>query len=91
LARSWHFRHLALPAYAAAVCRFPSVDAACEAAIAAIQSGIQMARVELLDEMPDFSGGPPKACISVYTKFRGPLDNSTQTLPNVDFSQDEQS
>ena len=35
----------------AAVCRFPSVDAACEAAIAAIQSGIPMARVELLDEM----------------------------------------
>jgi D-lactate dehydrogenase (cytochrome) len=38
-------------ATSAAVCRFPSVDAACEAAIAAIQSGIPMARVELLDEM----------------------------------------
>ena len=38
-------------AMSAAVCRFPSVDAACEAAIAAIQSGIPMARVELLDEM----------------------------------------
>ena len=38
-------------AVSAAVCRFPSVDAACEAAIAAIQSGIPMARVELLDEM----------------------------------------
>jgi D-lactate dehydrogenase (cytochrome) len=38
-------------AMSAAVCRFPSTDAACEAAIAAIQSGIPMARVELLDEM----------------------------------------
>jgi D-lactate dehydrogenase (cytochrome) len=38
-------------AMSAAVCRFPSVDAACEAAIAAIQSGILMARVEFLDEM----------------------------------------
>jgi D-lactate dehydrogenase (cytochrome) len=38
-------------AMCAAVCRFPSVDAACEAAIAAIQSGIPMGRVELLDEM----------------------------------------
>jgi D-lactate dehydrogenase (cytochrome) len=38
-------------AVSAALCRFPSVDAACKAAIAAIQSGIPMARVELLDEM----------------------------------------
>ena len=38
-------------AVSAAICRFPSVDAACEAAITAIQSGIPMARVELLDEM----------------------------------------
>ena len=38
-------------AMSAAVCRFPSLDAACETAIAAIQSGIPIARVELLDEM----------------------------------------
>jgi D-lactate dehydrogenase (cytochrome) len=38
-------------AMSTAVCRFPSVGAACEAAITAIQSGIPMARVELLDEM----------------------------------------
>src|SRR5205085_8277633 len=38
-------------AMSAAVCAFPSVEAACEAAIAAIQSGIPVARVELLDEM----------------------------------------
>jgi D-lactate dehydrogenase (cytochrome) len=38
-------------AVSSAVCRFPSVDAACAAAIAAIQSGIPMARIELLDEM----------------------------------------
>jgi D-lactate dehydrogenase (cytochrome) len=38
-------------ALSAAVCCFPSVDAACKAAITAIQSGIPMARVELLDEM----------------------------------------
>lgn len=38
-------------AVAAAVCRFPNIQAACDAAITAIQSGIPMARVELLDEM----------------------------------------
>jgi D-lactate dehydrogenase (cytochrome) len=38
-------------AISAAVCGFPSVDEACRAAITAIQSGIPMARVELLDEM----------------------------------------
>src|SRR6188474_580628 len=38
-------------AVSAGVCQFPSVDAACEAAIVAIQSGIAMARVELLDEV----------------------------------------
>jgi D-lactate dehydrogenase (cytochrome) len=38
-------------AVAAAVCQFPSIEACCEAAITAIQSGIPMARVELLDEM----------------------------------------
>jgi len=38
-------------ATSAAVCAFPSIADACQAAIAAIQSGIPMARVELLDEM----------------------------------------
>jgi D-lactate dehydrogenase (cytochrome) len=33
------------------VCPFPSVEAACNAAIATIQSGIPVARIELLDEL----------------------------------------
>src|SRR5262249_48386244 len=32
-------------------CPFPSVEAACNATILAIQSGIPVARIELLDEM----------------------------------------
>jgi D-lactate dehydrogenase (cytochrome) len=36
---------------ASAVCRFPSIHACCETAIAAIQSGIPIARVEFLDEV----------------------------------------
>ncbi|MGN6573443.1 MAG: FAD-binding oxidoreductase [Pseudolabrys sp.] len=36
---------------AAAVCRFPSIQACCDAAITAIQAGIPMARVEFLDEV----------------------------------------
>ena len=35
---------------AGGVCSFPSIDAACGAAITAIQSGIPLARVELVDE-----------------------------------------
>jgi D-lactate dehydrogenase (cytochrome) len=38
-------------AIAAGVCPFPSIDAACGAAIAAIQAGLPLARVELLDEV----------------------------------------
>jgi D-lactate dehydrogenase (cytochrome) len=38
-------------AMSAAVATFPSIEAACQAAITAIQSGIPLARVELLDEM----------------------------------------
>ena len=38
-------------AVSAGVCRFSSVQACCDAAITAIQAGIPMARVELLNEM----------------------------------------
>jgi D-lactate dehydrogenase (cytochrome) len=38
-------------AIASGVCAFPSVKACCDVAIAAIQSGILVARVELLDEV----------------------------------------
>jgi D-lactate dehydrogenase (cytochrome) len=38
-------------AVSSGVCRFPSVGSACDAAITAIQAGIPLARVELLDEM----------------------------------------
>src|SRR5947209_9749213 len=38
-------------AISAGVCQFPSVEAACDAAIATIQSGIPIARIELLDEL----------------------------------------
>ena len=38
-------------ATSAGVCRFPTIQASCNAAIMAMQSGIPIARVELLDEM----------------------------------------
>src|SRR5499425_2284696 len=38
-------------AIAGGICPFPSVEASCEAAIATIQSGIPVARVELLDAL----------------------------------------
>lgn len=38
-------------AIAAGVCQFPSIQAGCDAAIAAIQAGIPVARVEFLDEV----------------------------------------
>lgn len=41
--------HGAPEAIAAGVCAFPSVRAACDAAIATIQSGLPVARIELLD------------------------------------------
>ncbi|QIG49004.1 FAD-binding protein [Nordella sp. HKS 07] len=43
--------HAIPEAISAGVCAFPSVQAACGAAIAAIQVGIPVARVELLDEV----------------------------------------
>jgi D-lactate dehydrogenase (cytochrome) len=38
-------------AISAGYCQFPSVEAACNAAIATIQSGIPVARIELMDEL----------------------------------------
>ena len=38
-------------AIAAAVCQFPSMALACDAAIASIQAGLPMARIEFLDEV----------------------------------------
>ena len=38
-------------AISAAICRFPTVEAACNTTILAIQSGIPMARIELLDAL----------------------------------------
>jgi D-lactate dehydrogenase (cytochrome) len=49
-------------AISSAVCPFPSVDAACQAAIATIQHGIPVARIELLDELQ------VKAC-NAYSKL----------------------
>ena len=54
-------------AIASGVCPFPSVDAACKATILAIQSGIPVARIELLDALQI------KAC-NAYSKL---------TLPEV--------
>ncbi len=49
-------------AIAAAICPFPSVEAACNATILTIQSGIPVARIELLDEVQ------VKAC-NAYSKL----------------------
>jgi len=50
---------------AAASCSFPGVDEACQATIMAIQTGIPLARIELLDEVQ------VKAC-NVYSKLTLP-------------------
>jgi D-lactate dehydrogenase (cytochrome) len=52
-------------AIAAATCPFPSVEAACNAAILTIQSGIPVARIELLDALQ------VKAC-NIYSKLALP-------------------
>src|ERR1700723_4344007 len=52
-------------AIASGVCPFPSVDAACNATILTIQSGIPVARIELLDAMQ------VKAC-NAYSKLNMP-------------------
>jgi D-lactate dehydrogenase (cytochrome) len=50
---------------AAGICPFPSVEAACNATILTIQSGIPVARIELLDELQ------VKAC-NLYSKLSLP-------------------
>jgi D-lactate dehydrogenase (cytochrome) len=50
---------------AAGICPFPSVEAACNATIMTIQSGIPVARIELLDELQ------VKAC-NAYSKLSMP-------------------
>ena len=52
-------------AIGAAICPFPSVEAACNATIMTIQSGIPVARIELLDELQ------VKAC-NAYSKLTLP-------------------
>ncbi len=52
-------------AIAGGICPFPSVEAACNAAIATIQSGIPVARIELFDELQ------VKAC-NAYSKLNMP-------------------
>ncbi len=52
-------------AIASGVCPFPSVEAACNATIATIQTGIPIARIELLDELQ------VKAC-NAYSKLSLP-------------------
>jgi D-lactate dehydrogenase (cytochrome) len=52
-------------AMASGVCPFPSVEAACNATIATIQTGIPVARIELLDELQ------VKAC-NAYSKLTLP-------------------
>jgi D-lactate dehydrogenase (cytochrome) len=52
-------------AIAAGICPFPSVEAACNTAIATIQSGIPVARIELLDALQ------VKAC-NAYSKLALP-------------------
>src|SRR5262249_58223628 len=54
-------------AISSGICSFPSVEAACNATILAIQTGIPVARIELLDQMQ------VKAC-NAYSKL---------TLPEV--------
>jgi len=52
-------------AISSGVCPFPSIKAACDAAIAAIQSGIPVARIELLDEVQ------VRSC-NIYSKLAMP-------------------
>ena len=56
------------------ICPFPSVDAACNAAIATIQSGIPVARIELLDEVQ------VRAC-NAYSKLT--LPESADAVPRI--------
>ena len=51
---------------AAGLCSFPSVEAACNATITAMQSGIPMARIELVD-------AEAVACVTRYSKLDLPV------------------
>jgi len=57
--------HIIPEAISAGVCHFPSIEAACEAAIFAIQTGLPIARMELLDDTQ------VRAC-NVYSKLALP-------------------
>lgn len=61
---------------AAGVCQFPSVEAACNATILAIQSGIPLSRIELLDglqvEMVNkYSNLDYEPCSTLFVEFHG--------------------
>ena len=63
-------------AISAGVCPFPSVEAACNATIATIQSGIPVARIELLDELQvkasnAYSKLTLKECPNLFLEFHG--------------------
>ncbi|MEO0546341.1 MAG: FAD-linked oxidase C-terminal domain-containing protein [Pseudomonadota bacterium] len=58
------------------VCQFPSVEAACETTIMAMQSGLPMARIELLDGLMtqminDYSGLDNEAVPTLFLEFHG--------------------
>ncbi|MEM1039024.1 MAG: FAD-linked oxidase C-terminal domain-containing protein [Pseudomonadota bacterium] len=58
------------------VCQFPSVEAACETTIMAMQSGLPMARIELLDGLMtqminDYSGLDNAAVPTLFLEFHG--------------------
>jgi D-lactate dehydrogenase (cytochrome) len=68
--------HAIPEATAAGICPFPSIKSACDAAIAAIQMGIPMARIELMDEVQvricntDSKLGLPE-CPMLFVEFHG--------------------
>ncbi len=72
-----HLRLYGIPeSIASAVCAFPSVDAAVDAVILTIQSGIPVARIELLDEVQmdacnRYSGLEYAASPHIFFEFHG--------------------
>ena len=61
---------------AAGICPFPSVEAACNATILTIQSGIPVARIELLDELQ------VKAC-NAYSKLSLPESDAVRRVSRL--------